>query len=120
MHDIFAQLPSPGNATGELLHQIGLQPEPFQQWLDCMDAEVGNSYRWSDVLRMYVNHCDMRFEYLDDPVRELQQYGLTKELSEKIVDNVGERYGAMLPAQYVVSAVETRLSMELLQLLSRE
>eukprot|EP00798_Chlamydomonas_sp_ICE-L_P019531 gene19531-26210_t len=85
--DLFGPLPLPSGASREFLHQIGLQPEPFQDWVRSIDA--------------------------DDPLAELQQYGLTRELSDKIINTAGDHYGAMLPSQYVVSAVETTLSMAL-------
>ena len=119
--DAFGHLPSPSGASREFLLQIGLQPEPFQKWLRSIDAGLANSSNWSDVLRLYVKHCEKKFKYnpLDDPIAEMQQYGLTLELSDKIVMTAGDHYGAMLPSQYVVSAVETTLSMALELLLKR-
>eukprot|EP00798_Chlamydomonas_sp_ICE-L_P002312 gene2312-8602_t len=111
--DLFGPLPSPSGASREFLHQIGLQPEPFQEWMRSIDAGLANSSNWSDVLRLYVQHCETKFNYTDDPLAELQQYGLTRELSDKIINTAGDHYGAMLPSQYVVSAVETTLSMAL-------
>ena len=66
--DVFSPLPSPNNAPRDFLYQIGLQPEPFQEWLRSIDADLANTNNWSDVLRMYVRHCDKNFKYHDDPV----------------------------------------------------
>ena len=111
--DVFGILPSPSRASHEFLYRIGLQPEPFQEWLRSINSGLADSSSWSDVLRLYAQFCDEKFKFTGDPVSELQQYGLTQELSALIVKNVGARYGAMLLSQYVVSAVETRLSMAL-------
>ena len=107
--DLFGPLPSPNSASRDFLHQIGQEPDSFQQWLRSINSELADSSDWSAVLRLYVQHRDGTFQYSDDPVKEMQDYGLTRELAEKILENVGEDYGQLLPKQYIVSAVENRL-----------
>ena len=107
--DLFGALPSPNSASRDFLHQIGLEPDSFQQWLLSINSELADSSDWSSVLRLYMRHRDDTFQYSDNPVKEMQDYGLTRELADKILENVGEDYGQLLPKQYIVSAVENRL-----------
>ena len=116
---MFSPLPSPSGASREFLHQIGLEPEPFQKWLRSIEVR-GTTYgsrHWSDVLRLYATHCEEKWELTrnenDDPHAEMRQFGLTHELCDKIVKTAGEHYEAWMPIQYVVSAVETTLAMTL-------
>ena len=62
--DMFLPLPLPSGALPLFLDKVGLQPEPFQEWLLSVDAEWASSSRnWSDALRLYEQHRDAIFNY---------------------------------------------------------
>lgn len=105
----YSSLPSPKSASSEFLLAIGLRPEPFQQWLCHLPIDMASSDNWTAVLRMYVQHRDITFEYCEDRAQELQSYGITRQLADEVLQNVGEHYGEMLPRQYITAAVEDRL-----------
>ena len=101
----YKTLPSPQASTSTFLCKIGLQPEKFKDWLSNLPVQLASSDNWLAVLRMYAEHCDKSFDFRDDPIEELQCYGLTTLLAEEIMARAGQRYGEMLPMQYVVPAL---------------
>ena len=113
--DLFGPLPSPKSATPEFLVKIGLEPAPFQQWLRGIPDDVATSSDWSGVVRWYVQHHSSTFKFREDgeEIQELLDYGLTKQMGEEILETAGEHYRQLLPQQYITTAVEDKLVVEL-------
>ena len=61
------------------------------------------------MLHLYAEYCDKSFSFCEDPMKELQSYGLTTQLAEGILARAGQRYGQLLPRQYTVPALEFEL-----------